>query len=326
MIGDINIDTVWPVSEFPTPGRDGFAESVSLVIGGAIVNSAIVLDRLGQRTSLLACVGSDVWAEQAAAALAQTSINQAYLCVKPDYSTGLVFLIVTPDGERTMYCCRGANAHLDIEDIKEEAFKNASMLHISGYALVESPQKDAAGRAGELAKKYHVPICLDTGLEPAILNPEGLRRLLPDLAICITGLKETVELFNLSEPEEAADHLLATGIQLVAIKLGQKGCFVANAQEGYFCPSFNVEAVDTTGAGDSFTAGLIYAWMKGMNLPASAILGSALGALAAAVYGAGLALPGKQRLLDFLKSAYSGTAAKQHNSIEEVVFVLENDN
>jgi ribokinase len=326
LFGDINIDTVWPVSEFPTPGRDAYAKSVSVGIGGAVVNTAIVLDKLSQRTGLLACVGKDIWAEKAAETLNATGINQAYLKVKPDCTTGLIFLIVTPDGERTMYSCRGANVQYEAVDVDEEALKNAGLLHISGYALVESPQKDAVWRAVELAKKYNVPICLDTGLDPAIHNPTDLCRLLPELTICITGPKETAELFNISLPEEAAEHMLSLGVNLVAIKQGEKGSFVATQTGKFHCPAFHVNAVDTTGAGDSFTAGLIYGWSKGMSLPATAVMGSALGALAASVYGAGLALPGKQKALEFLKSEACRTARIPEETLEEVLSVLEADN
>ena len=325
LFGDVNIDTIWPVSEFPTPGRDAYAKSVSVGIGGAVVNIAIVLDKLGQQTGLLACVGKDIWAEKAAETLNKTGINQGYLRVKPESTTGLIFLIVTPDGERTMYSCRGANVQYEIADVDEDAFKNAGMLHISGYALVESPQKDAVWRAVEWANKYEVPISLDTGLDPAILNPKDLCRLLPELTICVTGPKETAELFNLSAPEEAAEHLLSLGVKLVAIKLGEKGSYVADGEEQYHCPPFHVNAVDTTGAGDSFTAGLIYGWSKEMSLPATAIMGNALGALAASVYGAGLALPGKQKALEFIKSLLNSADKVQSEIFGEVISVLEMD-
>ncbi len=325
LFGDINIDTVWPVSEFPTPGRDAYAKSVSVGIGGAVVNTAIVLDKMGQRTGLMACVGKDIWAEKAAETLNATKINQAYIKVKPDCTTGLIFLIVTPDGERTMYSCRGANMQYNAADVDEDAIRNAAMLHISGYALVESPQKDAAWRAVELAKKYEVPISLDTGLDPAIHNPKDLCRLLPELTICVTGLKETAELFDLSEPEAAADHLLSLGVKLAAIKLGEKGSFIATRNERFQCPAFVVDAVDTTGAGDSFTAGLIYGWSNGMSLKATALTGSLLGALAASVYGAGLALPGKIEALALLKSLSSEKTAENKKEFEEIISILEND-
>jgi len=309
MLGDINIDTVWPVSEFPTPGRDGLTETVTVEMGGAVVNSAIVLDNLGQRTGLLGCVGKDVWAEQITKKLAQTTINLKYINIKPESTTGLTFIIVTPDGERTMFSHRGANIQLEIQDIDEDAFKDAAMLHISGYALLESPQKKAVWSAVELAKKHKVQISLDTGLEPAIKNPKDLRRLLRELTICISGPQEISELLDSTSPEEAADLLLSSGIRLAAIKLGEKGSFIADEKDQFFCPSFHVNAVDTTGAGDSFTAGLLYGWAHGLSLPASAVLASALGALAASVYSAGFSLPDKQCVLDFLRSIQSESAA-----------------
>jgi ribokinase len=324
MLGDINIDTVWPVSEFPTPGRDGLTETVTVEIGGAVVNSAIVLDNLGHRTGLLGCVGKDVWAEQATRKLAQTNINIKHVHVKPDSTTGLTFIIVTPNGERTMFSYRGANIQLETQDIEEDAFKDAAILHISGYALLESPQKKAVWRAVELAKEHNVQISLDTGLEPAIQNPKDLRRLLRELTICISGPQEISALLDSTSPEEAADLLLSSGVQLAAIKLGEKGSFVADEKDQFFCPVFQVDAVDTTGAGDSYTAGLLYGWAHGLSLPASAVLASVLGALAASVYGAGFSLPDKQCVLDFLKSIQSESAAVLSDGIQEVIADLEN--
>ena len=324
MLGDINIDTIWPVSEFPIPGRDGLTETVAVEIGGAVVNSAIVLDNLGQRTGLLGCVGKDVWSEQIARKLAQTNVNQKYVHVKTESTTGLTFVIVTPDGERTMFSHRGANTQLEIQDIDENAFNNAAILHISGYALLESPQKDAVWRAVEIAKNHDVQISLDTGLEPAVQNPKDLRRLLRELTFCISGPQEISVLLGSTSPEEAADSLLSSGVRFAAIKLGEKGSFVADEKDQFYCPSFHVDAVDTTGAGDSFTAGLLYGWTHGLSLHASAALASALGALAASVYGAGFSLPDKQGVLDFLRSMQSESAAVLRNGIEEVITDLGN--
>ena len=324
MLGDINIDTVWPVSEFPTPGRDGLTETVKVEMGGAVINSAIVLDNLGQRTSLLGCVGKDVWAEQMTRELAQTNINQKHVYVKPESTTGLTFIIVTPDGERTMFSYRGANIQLEIQDIDEDAFKDVGILHISGYALLKPPQKNAVWRAVDLAKNHNVQICLDTGLEPAIQNPKDLRRLLGELTLCISGPQEISILLGSTSPEEAADLLLSSGVQLAAIKLGEKGSFVADDKGRFFCPSFPVDAVDTTGAGDSFTAGVLYGWTHGLSLPASAVLASALGALAASAYGAGFSLPDRKHVVDFLRSRQGESETVVRNGIEEVIADLEN--
>lgn len=322
LLGDINIDTVWPVPEFPVPGRDGLVPRVSVAIGGAVVNSAFVLQNLAQKVALLGCVGQDIWAEKVKQELAHTSIVEDFICVKPDHSTGLTFVIVTPDGERTMFSHRGANTQLTPADIDEKAFQKAAMLHISGYALLESPQRDAAWHAVELAKKYAIPVCLDTGLDPVMRNPAELRRLIPFLSICITGPQEMAVLYGDISLDEAAKNMLSAGVQLIAIKMGEKGGRVFNQKEIVSYPSFRVHAIDTTGAGDSFTAGLIVGWMRKLSLSASAILASALGALAATVYGAGSELPDKQRLLEFLRSEKEHAGRIQRAGMEEVIAVL----
>lgn len=324
MLGDINIDTVWPVSEIPIPGRDGLVDVVKVEIGGTVVNSAIMLNNLGQKTALLGCVGSDVWAEQVTQKLAGTRIDMSHVCVDPRATTGLTFIIVTDDGERTMFSHRGANVQLKTQDIDEETIKEASFLHISGYALLEEPQRSAVWRAVEMAKSSNVPISLDTGLEPAIKNPEDLRNLLGDLSICISGPEEIAELLGSSSAEEAADMLLSAGVELAAIKLGKNGSLVANGKEQFMCSSFPVDAVDTTGAGDSFSAGLLYGWKNDFSLSATTVLANALGALAASVYGAGFSLPSRQKVINFLKDQPGQPVGTKEEAIIEVINKLKN--
>lgn len=324
MLGDINVDTVWPVDELPGAGRDAYVQSVSVGLGGAVLNTAIVLDKLGQPAGMLSCVGQDLWAAQAAELLRQTGVNQAYIRVRPEYTTGLIFLAVTPDGERTMFSFRGANTHIEPEDIPEEIFNQAAVLHISGYSLLEAPQKDAVWRAVELARQHHVAVSLDTGLEPALLTKDALYRLIREVDICVTGPQEMQVLFGVSAPEEAAHHLISMGVRLAAVKLGEGGSLVADQTGSCFCPAFRVPVVDTTGAGDSFSAGLLYGWIHGLSLPACALLASALGALATTVYGAGLALPGREEVLAFLEARREDIGPDLHAGLAEVIADLQN--
>lgn len=323
LMGDINIDTVLPVSEFPVPGRDGLASQMSVAIGGAVVNTAFVLDNLSQKVALLGCVGEDVWAEKIKQDLAKTNIGTKGICSKAEYASGLTFIIVTPDGERTMFSYRGANTRLSPENIQESTLQNAGLLHLSGYALLESPQKESARAAVKLAKENHIPVSLDTGLDPVVRNPDELQRLLPELAICITGKQELSVLFEGKTIDEAAREMISMGIQMIAVTMGARGCIVYSPDEKYTFPSFSINTVDTTGAGDSFTAGLLYSWTKKLSLPASTILASALGALAVTVYGAGSSLPGKHVLVDFLGSEKSRCNSMEQKAIEEVLSVLK---
>jgi ribokinase len=302
LLGDINIDSFWPVPEFPVPGRDGLVEEVKFEVGGAALNSAIVLDRLGVKTRMLSCLGKDRWADQIGDELKRSGIDMTSVQFHPSALTGINFTIVTADGERTMFTHRGANKQYHPDLIKEEVFTDAALLHISGYALMESPQKDAVWRAVELARRYSVPVSVDTGLEPVIKQPDDFRKLLHELTICITGLEEVNALFGSSTPEDGANALTSLGVEIAAIKLGSKGSLVAQRKKQIRVPCFEVEVIDTTGAGDSYSAGLVYGLLSGLPVENTAMLASALGALAASVNGAGMSLPGKRELINFLKS------------------------
>jgi ribokinase len=134
--------------------------------------------------------------------------------------------------------------------------------------------------------------------------------LLPHVSTLVVGLEEAAFLTGLDAPRPAAEALLGQGIRRVALKLGGKGGLLLGRKTepgrrtepgqdimpGLECvelPVFTVRSIDTTGAGDSFCAGLIYGQLHGLDLAATGRLAAALGALATTVQGAGLALPGR---------------------------------
>lgn len=319
LLGDINIDTFWPVSDFPVPGRDGLVDEVKFEIGGAVLNSAVLLDRLGMNTRLLGCIGRDRWADIILDTLVKSKINLSSVQVDHEAMTGINFTIVTPDGERTMFTHRGANVKQKPENLDESVFKKAAILHISGYALLESPQRDTVWKAVELAKHYNLPISLDTGLEPVIKRPEDFRILMKELTICVSGPEEIALLLGSHSPEEAADKLIALGIKLAAIKLGGKGSLIASKADSLATPCFEVETVDSTGAGDSFSAGILYGWLNGLNLEETATIASALGALATTVYGAGASLPDKNKIIQFFQEVNDIPASFMESSIRRLI-------
>jgi len=318
MLGDINVDCIWPVAGIPEPGRDGLVDSVKTEIGGAILNSTIVLDHMGQETILLGCVGDDLWGDHVRDAISDSNIDLSQLQIDKNTGTGLDFILVTSDGERTMFGYRGANANLRAGHISEIVFQQARLLHISGYAMLEPPQSDAVWKAVEFAQKHEVAISIDTGLEPVLQRKEAFKRLLPLLEICISGEAEAAALLGSTTPEDAAERLLASGVKIAVIKLGGRGSYIASGDAQFFSPAFPIDVKDTTGAGDSFSAGLIYGWGQGLSLATSALLASALGALATTVEGAGMSLPDQEDLATLLKSASLKRDGKSEELIQEL--------
>jgi len=322
LMGDINIDCVWPVDHIPTTGEEAIVERVAVGLGGAVLNSAIMLDKLGAKTILLGCVGDDLWGEYFLKQVAGTAIDLSRLQIVPDHGTGMDFIIVTPDGERTMFGYRGANAQLLPDSIDKGIFNEGVMLHLSGYSLLEGPQSDAVRKAVRYAKAELAAISMDTAFEPVLRNQTSFKEILPALAICISGEKEVNALFGTSTYETAARALLDAGVKIAVIKRGAQGSYVASAGEAYEIPAFPVDPVDTTGASDAFTAGFIFGAANGLDPLSCGLLGSALGAMAAVVEGAGLAMPDRESVRRFLNTIEPLEVENFNSSLEIIATLL----
>lgn len=303
VLGDINIDVLLPIETYPEPGGEAVSSQILTSLGGSATNTAVVLARLGCQVRLIGRVGKDVWGELALEALAETGVDITAIQRDEQVSTGMMFMPVTSDGERTMFGHRGANAQTDPALIAEKTFNSCGWLHLSGYALLESPQREAARRAVELANRLSLPISLDTAFLPALTMPQEMKPLLNRLALCILGRQEAEALTGSGKPERAAQLLIESGVRVVGLKLGAHGCLVADRQIAWEIPPFPAQAVDASGAGDAFSAGLIYGRLNWLSLPASGVIANGLGSLAVQTLGAGIALPGQEDVRKLLKES-----------------------
>ena len=308
LMGDINVDTTMTIHKYPKLGGDALANQISTQPGGAIVNSSASLAGLGESVGLLASTGQDAWAEMVLAPLEALGVDISRVVRLPDATTGLIFLPIV-NGERTMFSYRGANELFHPDWVTSQTLQGIDLLHLSGYALLTQPYRDAVKKAVRLAREEDIPISLDMALEPVLQHREEFRRLLPDLAVCILGQEEAEALVGGNSPDACADLLLAAGVELVGLKLGRQGALLATGKGKRQFPIFQVDTVDTTGAGDSFSSGLIYAYHHKLDLETAGTLASALGALATTVYGGGLDLDWRPRLKAFLQERIDTPAA-----------------
>ncbi len=300
-LGDINVDVLARVPFYPPPGGDSLAEGVDLRAGGSAANTAVVLSKFGLEASILPRVGQDPLAEHALSDLRQAGVDLSFVQRDAEAKTGLIFAAVTPDGERTFFSCRGANANTALDSGAERRIREPQVLHVSGYALVENPQRDAALRAIEVAHRSAVAVSVDLGVEVMTTSRDEIVEVLSVLSMVFPNRAVAQWLTGKDSARESVEGLLGLGPELVGLKLREKGCLIGSA-EGVFCvPAFQVEPVDDTGAGDSFDAGLILERVAGLGLRESALLGNALGALATTVTGAGGSLPGSDEALSFLE-------------------------
>jgi ribokinase len=323
VLGDINVDVLFSILAYPQPGGEALTERLITGVGGSAANTAIVLSRLGAAVWVIGRVGQDAWGDLALKALAEANVDITLVQRDEQAATGMMFTPVTPDSERTMFGHRGANPHTDPGRIGETALANARFLHLSGYALLESPQREAAMRAIALAENRGIPVGMDTAWLPAFGVPEQIRSLMPRLAVCVLGREEAESLTGRDSPEASAAALLKAGVHLVGMKLGREGCLLANASGVWVIPPFPAQAVDATGAGDTFSAGLIYGYLMGLSLPAAGVLANALGSLAVQVGGAGTALPGREEASRLLETSLPAEILERQEWIEEARRALD---
>lgn len=322
LFGDINVDNIFQLAEFPEPGRDGFAKHAEMHLGGAVCNSATAMLRLGQPVRLLGAVGDDIWSDYVLTELNQAQIDTRYVVIKPGTQTGLIFIAVTPNGERTMLCHRGANIAIQPEDLPQDVLEGVCLVQFSGYVFLDAPQRDTAWKLIEMAVAQGIPISMDTGLDPVILAPEALSAVLPYLAVLITGPAEAKQLTRVEDHQAQLDRFLSLGLRQVAIKLGHEGAWMG--WEGGFLHSsaFPVRVVDTTSAGDAFSAGLIYGYLHGFTPQGCLLLANALGGLATTVYGA--ARFDRKDVAVFLHSMrLNKDAVHDQAAVEEVIQRME---
>jgi ribokinase len=317
VLGDVNLDLIAHLPRFPNPGQDVLVNSVEVHCGGSAANTAAALSRLGLRARLIGRVGQEPMALMALNCLKGMGVLLGEVQSDPSHTTGMIYIIVTPDGERTMLSDRGANVLTNPDEIRDTPFRQARFFHLSGYALLVEPQRRAALRALDMAREYRLSTSLDPGLMLCETAPGDVLRLLPELDILMPTLAEAQALTGHSSPEACARDLERHCSTALAIKLGQDGCLLAADGGMVRLPAFAIQAQDTTGAGDAFDAGLIAGHLAGLDWVSAALLGNACGAVAASRVGAGDRPPDAGEVGALLAGHLAYPAfAQHHTSIE----------
>ena len=323
MLGDVNIDVFLNIPTYPCAGGDALADTVELRTGGSVANTAIILSRLGLRTEMITHTGQDAWAEIALATLHTEGVGLNFLRQDARAGTGLIFIPVASDGERTMFSYRGANILLGADEIRPKVFSGVDLLHISGYSFLQAPQKEAAWRAVEMAEARHIPLTLDLGVEPALALGVDLETLLGKLDLLVLGDQEALKIAKKDKLDAALAFLLSCGVKTIGLKLGQEGCLVVTPDSQVRLPGFKVDTIDTTGAGDAFSAAMIYGRLAGLSLAGRGLFANVFGALATTVWGGGAALPSLEAVKNFLQQRKNGSEPWD-GWVEEVLASLEN--
>lgn len=275
--GDVNVDVVVSVPRLPELGDEAFGTDSRVGVGGSAANTATGLARLGVAPTMIAQVGDDALGRTAVADLTRSGVDTEHVLVSPTATTGLNLISITPDGERTMIGARGANA---VYDRTAHPWLDAvSWVHVSAYALLTDPQRRSAVSVLETAARGGVPISVDVPTGVARTLGTDLVPFLADVDVVAMG-------------DDAADHLGwppsplgegagGDGVELVAITAAGAPVRVVGGSGEWTLTPPALPAVDSTGAGDAFVAGLVAGRLRGLSVVAAVVLASAAGAATA---------------------------------------------
>jgi sugar/nucleoside kinase (ribokinase family) len=285
-----------PVDDVPPRGALELVDEISLHGGGCALNTASALVRLGLTSAVVGKVGADPLGDFILQLLDERGVDRRAVLQDPGVSTSATVVLVDSGGERTFLHLPGANGRVRLEELDEDVLFSGRVLHIAGALVM--PDLDGGPTAAVLAqaKARGLTTSLDTVWD-ATGRWERLLPSLPHLDLFVPSLAEGSAITGQPEPESVAAWLRERGVGTVALKLGADGCFVAGEEfEGYVAAPA-VTAIDGTGSGDAFAAGLLYGHLAGWPLERAAALGNAAGALASTAVGAVEGVRGLQETL-----------------------------
>lgn len=290
VLGDINADLAGTLAYYPREGDDSPLHGLTWCSGGAAVNTAAALALLGGSVGLIGRVGADPAADVALRIPTRVGVDLRLVQRDTLLATGLCLAAVSPGGQRTFFSFRGANVALDAAPVIA-ADTRGVLLHICGHSLLEDPQRGAALRAAEDARRHHTLLSLDLCTPAARHCRELIFELLPQLAILFMNEDELALLLPGQHHDEALRSLIGRGARLVALKRGDKGCVVLTRRGSLVLDAAPVQASDTNGCGDAFVAGFLWAYLRGATLAGCAALANLVGSVTATRPGAADALP-----------------------------------
>lgn len=290
VIGDVTVDHLYHLDRLPAPGEEVAPTRATMKPGGAGGTISVTLARLGHSVTLAARVGDDPFAEYALASVRESGVSQAAIQIDPEHLTSTITVMQTPDGQRAMISDGAANRQLDPAKLKKKDIEGADALIVSAYSLTEGPQREYTLKAIETAKKAKKPVPVFIDLGTGAVNKVGT-----DLIENVIGADyltlnqhELLALTDTTSISAALAQLGDAGARRVIVKVGRMGSIVWTPTETELVDPIKPEGrvVDSTGAGDTFTAAFAHAVLTGHSLPQAARIGNAAGALAATRVGA----------------------------------------
>jgi fructokinase len=312
-LGELLIDFVPTVSGVTLIEAPAFKKAP----GGAPANVAAGLVKLGVSSAFLGKVGDDAFGHFLGQTLDEAGVNISGLIYSEEARTALAFVSLRADGEREFMFYRHPSADMlySPDEVAYSLIEKASIFHFGSISLITEPSRSATLAAVEAAHADGLLVSYDPNLRLALWPDastarEGMLCVWEQADLVKVSEEELAFLTGLSEIDKAVNRLWHDRLQLMVVTLGKAGCRYYTPDSRGMLPGFSVKAIDTTGAGDGFVAGLLFGilqhqedWMEESCLGKICRIANAVGALTTTQRGAIPALPTIEQVQTFLANS-----------------------
>lgn len=240
-------------------------------VGGAEVNTAVGLARLGHRVGLISAVGADPHGDFVRTSLEREGVSTALVARVPDRPTGVLVKERMPQQDPWVRYCRGGSASsvMTPARLPGDAVMEIDLVHLTGVFLATGDGPRSLGQAlVQRAAEEAVPVAFDVNHRPALIDARAMRALVLELLPLVTHLlcneREMQLVTGTTDIDRALVALAAAGPRVVIVKRGAEGASALIDGHRYDVAAEPVRGpVDTVGAGDAFNAGWLHGWLTG---------------------------------------------------------------
>lgn len=298
VVGELNVDMILQdIPSFPEMGKEKLAGNMALTMGGASAILASNVARLEAKVGFIGQLGRDSFAEIVLSTLKNNNVDCTGIILNSNVQTGVTVSLTFPQNY-AMVTYMGAMETFSLKGVDFDYLQRGKHLHFSSFYL-QPAMRSGCLELFRRAKEMGMTTSLDPGWDPQEEWREDLLDVLRNVDIFLPNEDEALNISGSSTLEQALDRLSQYS-KVVVIKRGAQGTICRTGDETIRTKTYQVEPVDTTGAGDSFNAGFLHEWLQGSDIRQCLQTGSACGALATTKMGGTSASPTKKELNKFL--------------------------
>lgn len=270
LVGDV-VDDIGVLPLEPVAPRSDTRAQIRMTPGGSAANTAAWLGFLGAPTRFFGKVGAD-GVERHSAALRDHGVDPR-LVADPLLPTATIVLTLDDEGDRTMYVDRAANGTLASEDLRDDLWQDVEWLHLTGYTFFDPQTRPVAIDLIAGAKERGAGVSVDPSTTAFLreATPEAFIEWTTGVDMILPNLDEARLLAGATGPFVDFDRLAALYPHVV-VTLGSMGAAYVSGDVREQIAASRMQVVDTTGAGDAFTAGFLAAWRESTD-PRAALSG-----------------------------------------------------